>query len=146
MATSTYEVIPLQGVGPLKLGAPRSEIHTILGEPESQKGSADLFHGSSIQVHYDETGGVEFIELASDIHVTWNRIDIFSTPADLLVKEISRFTPLQDGEDEEGYTFTYAESEVSLWRPTMPDEEDPENGKYFTSICIGCRGYFSVAI
>lgn len=146
MATSSYEVNPLLGIGPLRLGASKAEIHSILGEPESKKGSAELFLGSSIQVHYHENGGVEFIEIASDIPVTWNQMDIFSTPADFLVEAISKFTPLQNEDNEQGYTYTFPESEVALWRPTLSDEEDPEDGKYFASIGVGCRGYYSVAI
>ncbi|MEH6471208.1 MAG: hypothetical protein V7752_08160 [Halopseudomonas sp.] len=142
----TYELHPLEGVGPIKFGATKDQVRKTLGEPESCHGHTEYFLGSSIQVTYSTAGLVEFIELASDVVVAWSGIELFTTPVSDLVAAISQFSSLATEESEPGYTFTFPEAEVGFWRPTQPDEDDPEDGKYFESVGLGCKGYYSESI
>ena len=145
-AMEKLELRPLFGFSQIKLSVQRSDIHELLGPPNDFNENTDYYSNSSIQIHYSENGVVEFIELASDQNVVWDGISIFSTPVVELVKELSKKTKQSTNEPEPGYTFTYPEYELSFWRPTQPDEEEPDEGKYFESVGLGCKGYFSSGI
>lgn len=138
-----FELQPLEGAGNIKLGASKSDVHAILGEPISVRGKKEFYFSNSVQISYSSEGSVEFIEFASDISVTWNGLDVFSTPVDELVELVSKFSSPAAKDFEPGYTFTFPESEVGFWRPTQPDEYDPEEGKYFESVGLGRKGYYS---
>jgi hypothetical protein len=145
-AMEKLELRPLFGFGQIKLGDQRNDIHELLGPPNDFNENTDYYSNSSIQIHYSENGVVEFIELASDQNVVWDGISIFSTPVVELVKELSKKTEQSTNESEPGYTFTYPKYELCFWRPTQPDEEDPNEGKYFESVGLGIKGYFSSGI
>ena len=143
MIMNVYELIPLEGVGPIKLGSSKEQVQYVLGKPESCHGRTEYYCVSSGQVTYSAAGRVEFIELASDVVVLWNGLDIFSTPVQELIEAIAQFSPQALEEDEPGYMFTFPEAEVSFWRETQPNEGDPEDGMYFESVGIGTKGYYS---
>ena len=146
LSMEKLELRPLFGFGQIKLGVQRNDIHELLGPPNDFNENTDYYSNSSIQIHYSEDGVVEFIELASDQNVVWDGISIFFTPVVELVKELLKKTKQSTNESEPGYTFTYPEYELCFWRPTQPDEEDPNEGKYFESVGLGSKGYFSSGI
>ncbi|MDP2538122.1 hypothetical protein [Alteromonas stellipolaris] len=145
-AMEKLELMPLLGFGQIKLGVQRSDIHKLLGSPNDFNENTDYYSESSIQIHYSDNTVVDYIEIASDQNVVWDGISIFSTPVVDLVKELSEKTKQSTNESEPGYTFTYPEYELSFWRPLQPDEEEPDEGKYFESVGLGCKGYFSSGI
>jgi hypothetical protein len=53
---------------------------------------------------------------------------------------------LASKEAELGYTFTFPEGDVGFWRPLLPVGEDSNEGRYFESVGIGCKWYYSISI
>ncbi|WP_244170753.1 hypothetical protein [Xanthomonas citri] len=62
-----------------------------------------------------------------------------STPASRLVEKFLTVTPFDPFDKELGYSYVFPALELALWRPDM---EEPQ-GKYFSTVGIGCVGYFS---
>jgi len=59
--------------------------------------------GCHIHAYYDVNGGLEAVEFASPAEVTFNELDILSTPATQLLGEMSRAAP---DLEREGMGFT----------------------------------------
>jgi hypothetical protein len=108
-------------------------------------GTADTFLDASFQITFDGNNCVEFIELANSasFSVTYNAWDIFGTPADELVIQISATTAYDEDDPELGYSYVFPELDLSLWRPTIPGDEGEPDGQYFASVGIGRPGYFA---
>ncbi|MGV7197861.1 hypothetical protein [Xanthomonas euvesicatoria] len=84
---------------------------------------------------------VEFIELSANcgFEVLCLGQRVFSTPASRLVEKFLAVTPFDPFDKELGYSYVFPELELALWRPDM---EEPQ-GEYFSTVGIGCVGYFS---
>ena len=147
-----YQIIPGVGIGPIKLGATRSEARLAMGSDPRICRRFDLdedhWYESCFQVHYDAASDkVEFIELAAsdEFSLLYNGIDVHRTPADELVALISRETPYDPNDWELGYTYAFPKIELSLWRSIMPESGDDPDGRYFEAVGLGAPGYFSNA-
>lgn len=145
------EVSPLVGVGSVKLGMSRDEVHAVMGAPPvsfkkvpTSRHPTEAWHQSGFQVFY---GGieprVEFIELSANcgFEVRCLGQPVFQTPASKLVKQLATISPFDQSDRELGYSYVFPALELAVWRPVM---EEPE-GKYFSTVGIGCAGYFSGA-
>jgi hypothetical protein len=77
------------------------------------------------------------------VPVTYKGISVFETEAEELIRLIALDTPYNGGDPELGYSFVFPRLELSLWRPVIPESIDDENGKYFSTIGIGRKGYYS---
>jgi hypothetical protein len=145
-----FDVEPLVGVGPARLGAHRDEVRAAMKEaPESfRKGDGDRwgtdgFFESAFTVFYGgEEPRVEFIELHRDENVRpfVEGIDVFATPAAELVLRLDQKCRYDRGGD--GCTYIFHDWELALWRPFAPSDPDDEDGRYFSTVAIGVRGYF----
>jgi hypothetical protein len=147
-----YKVIPLVGVGPVRLGMTREQVRRAMPGPcepfrkgRDDEHETDAFHDSSFQVFYGGEGPtVEFIELSSDpgVRALYGGLSVFETPADEVVARIGRDTAFDPSDPELGYSYTFPALELSLWRPVLPVEGNDE-GREFSTIGIGVRGYYS---
>ena len=145
-----YQVEPLIGVGQVKLGMPRERVRELLGGDPHTSGSrrqVDNYHDGGFQVFYDEAGNVEFIELArdADLVAMISGIDVFGTPAHEVLDAITQFSAYNPDDPEVGYSYVFHDIELSLWRPNIPEEAEGE-GRYFSTIGIGVRGYYSETV
>lgn len=141
-----FEAIPHVSLGPVRIGARRTEIHSALGAPESNfmktPGSAhptDAWFQSALQVFYTSEGVVEFVEVSggSGIEVLCFNLPVFSTDAALLM---GQFKELADFRVEEGGCSLLSESlDIALWRP---DTNESEN-KFFATFGLGVNGYYA---
>jgi hypothetical protein len=65
--------------------------------------------------------------------------------ADEAVSLVSRFDNYDATNRELGYSYIFLKLQMSLWRGTMPendqDEDDPD-GRFFAAIGIAVSGYF----
>ncbi len=148
-----YIIEPGLGVGPVRLGMTPDEVLGAMDQkPDSfsksddSRHETDAFHQSCFQVFYDgDVPEVVYIELSSgvDFDAFYAGTDVFKTPANDLVSLISQTTPLDENDPELGYSFTFPNLELSLWRPVMPDSEDDPEGRFFSTVGIGITGYFS---
>jgi hypothetical protein len=137
-----YSLIPLTSLGPIKLGALRTEVHQIMGEPEAsfRKTPASLhdtdsFNSRGFHLYYrDEPAVVEFIEVFAATEVNFNLfgLDPFSAPIDQLVALLETKTP---GRQEEDESWIFPELSISLW------QEDPSSD-VVTAVGLGIKGYF----
>jgi hypothetical protein len=143
-----YEVVPLEGIGEVRLGMNRKEVRKIMGEnPETSgsRGQVDNYHQNGFQVFYTEEDTVEFIELLreSGFRATARGVNIFDTTAKEVLHLIARYSDYNQDDLELGYSYVFPDIELSLWRPSIPESDDDEEGKYFSTVGIGTRGYYS---
>jgi hypothetical protein len=150
---TTYEVIPLRGIGPVFLDMSREQVRSAMGmQPRSFKKSfagsdlADAYHEGGFQVFYDKEDRVEYIELSSldsSFIAVYKGGLVFHTKASDLVDLISKDTPFDPDDPELGYGYVFPALELSLWRPIKPESDDDLEGQYFSTIGVGRRGYYS---
>ena len=92
-------LIPHVGIGPIKLGANRSDIRSqmsAIGLPlETERESMDYFGDASIQVEYEEDGTASFIGVGSDpeLELFFDDCDLF----DLEAKKVFDLLASRDG-------------------------------------------------
>lgn len=145
----TFTVDPLIGVGPVSLGASRETVIAELGAPEESFFKAptslhptDAWFSNGFQVFYQ---GVEptvaFIELSTgcNFHVVLFGVSVFTTEVPMVISEIMSRAELDKTDPELGYSYTFPSLELSFWRPSDNDKEEP----YFSTVGIGVSGYFS---
>jgi hypothetical protein len=149
-----YTVQPFIGVGPVRLGMSRDEARRVMPEPAKpfRKGrtpryETDAFHQSAFQVFYGgDQPTVEYIELSrgSVIRALYRDLDVFSTPADEVVAFVSRDAAFDQTHRELPYSYIFRDLQLSLWRPTIPESDTDTDGRFFSTIGVGKRGYYDV--
>jgi hypothetical protein len=149
---TTYDVVPHQGVGPVRLGMTRAESRAAMGLPVQSLGTGqaarDLYLDATFQVSFDEAGRVEYIELShgGPFIARYDSADVFATDADTLVGLIRRQAAYDEDDPECGYSYIFPALQLSVWRPVMPEDEDEdeddEEGRRFLTIGIGKPGYY----
>jgi hypothetical protein len=150
-----YTVQPFVGVGPVRLDMTRDEVRRAMPEPSKpfRKGptsrhETDAFHQNAFQVFYaGEPPTAEYIELSrgSVVRAFYRDLDVFATPADEVVAYISRDAAFDQTDREIPYSYIFRDLQLSLWRPTIPESDTDPDGRYFSTIGIGKRGYYDVA-
>lgn len=143
-----FQIQPGVGVGPVKLGMTRQEVHDAFGEPESSYDEREGFLGGFF-VDFDRTGRVEFIELANSVQfeALFEGKCLHQIPANEAVRLVSRFDKHDETNREIGYSYIFLDLQLSLWRGTMPqqDQEDDDNdGRFFEAVGVAIPGYFEV--
>lgn len=150
-----FDVVPLEGVGPIKLGMTRSESRAALGEPfvtyrkANSSTMTDTYYKSSFQVFFDEDDRVEFIELSRfPVLAFYKGHSIFELKVEDVVALISKDAQFDVNNPEHEYSYIFPELELSFWRPIIPEigqDEDDLDGRYFETIGVGKRGYYSTS-
>ena len=145
----TIEVIPLIGVDDLRFGMKRKEVHEILGasfrsfqKTPVASHPTDAWLNGGLQVFYGGAeGSVEYLELSrdSDFDAMLFGHSVFVTEAPRLVALIEKHAPFDKSDPELGNAYVFPDLELALWRPVA---EFPE-GRFFTSVGIGTKGYYS---
>jgi hypothetical protein len=149
-----YIVQPLVGVGPVLLGMSRDEVRRAMPEPakpfrkgRTSRHETDAFHKSAFQVYYGgDQPTVEYIELSggSVVRAFYRDIDVFATPADEVVAHVCRDSEFDHSSPEIPYSYLFRGLQLSLWRPTIQKSDSDTDGRYFSTIGIGKRGYYDV--
>ena len=162
----TFDVTPLVGVGPVRFGMSRQDARDALDVPvlsfkkgPSSTSPTDAFLENAFQVFYDEDNCVEFIELSrgGPFTILYQGTNVFETTAEELLGVVARDMGYDKDRPDQGYSFIFPEVELSLWRQSLPeDEEDDEYvmdgeeyekpGTYFDTIGVGTSGYYSQKI
>lgn len=101
--------------------------------------------GLFIGVYFDAHDHVEAIEFGrpgnnTDDAVTYNQLDVFTTPAADLVTQLRRSTTVD--EDETGHAFNAPDLLLAFWRATVPETLDDEDGRFFDSVLLAPLGYY----
>lgn len=155
---TAYEVLPHEGIGPVRLGMSRDAAREAMERagvplPPVHLGTLrDDYHHAGFQVSYDASGMVEYIELyrGEPFTTLYRGVDVFTTPADEMVALVAETAPYDPDEAELGLTYLFPALDLSLWRPVTPEdceeEDQPDEydcGRVFTTIGVGRRGYFA---
>lgn len=145
---SEFVLNPLNGVGPLRLGASREAAVAALGTPKTSfyktpdsRYPTDAWFQNGLQVFYEgDQPTVAFIELSVEcnLEAVLFGLPVFATPVPILISEVSRRAKLDEIDPELGYTYIFPSLELAFWRPDNGDE-----APFFATVGIGISGYFS---
>lgn len=144
----TLEILPKQGVGPIRFGMTRAEVRKQLGPPDDGKGEDREWYLDDLAVDFDGDGTVEFVEIAEseNYRATFEGECLHELEADAAVAHVSAHAAYDENDPELGFTYVFPELQLSLWRPLIPEpDQDPEDpsGRRFESVGVGRDGYFS---
>lgn len=137
------EIEPNVGVGPIKLGMSKAEVIDLFGKPEYENNERSAYM-AGFMVDFDESNHVEFIELASSdlFAALYKGKNLHNLTASEAVEHVSKFDSYDKNDPELGYSYVFKNLQLSLWRGTLPGNEQDEDGKYFESVAIGVSNYF----
>jgi len=133
----------------------RDEVRRAMPEPSkpfrkapTSRHETDAFHQNSFQVFYEGDQPVtEYIQLSRSLvtRAFYRDLDVFATPADDVVAYITRDSAFDQNDPEIPYSYLFRGLQLSLWRPVIPESTTDTDGRYFSAIGIGRRGYYDVA-
>lgn len=141
-----FELKPGEGIPPIRLGIPRDELISVIGEPPQDDTPKVLYYFQArLQINLNELCRVCYVELdmrPGETAVYFRGVDLVSTPADSVV---DLFAQHYRGEESNGgHSYDFPEVDVRLWRPMLPtdyDESDPEDnyrkGRYWLTVGVG---------
>jgi len=92
-----------------------------------------------------DSGVVHVVEVSRDEYeytdtVAWRGIDLLGEPADELIRKLAVQTDVAI--TEHGHSLTCANLLIALWRPTMPEGEFDEEGRYFRTALVAAPGLY----
>jgi hypothetical protein len=142
-----FNIIPHVGIGPVRIGMSRAEVHSALGEPEHCAPNGRECFLSGFMVDFNENGLVEFIEIASSnrFRGVFRGKCLHELPAEEALAHVSQFDEFDRNDPELGYSYTFVGLQMALWRGTMPDpgqDIKDADGRHFESISVAENGYF----
>ena len=143
-----FAIEPLIGIGPIRLGSSRAEVHAIFGDPVKHPSDTREMYLDGFFVEYDETGRVEFIELArsDQYRATFLGIALHDVPAEHAIALVSNLDPRNSDDPKPGHSYTFLRLQLSLWRGTVPElgqSADNPDGRYFEAVAVARVGYFT---
>lgn len=145
----TFEILPLQAIGPVRLGATRMETRGVMaaiGFPlEQGRGDLDYFCSAAIQVSYDADGKVLFIGVAGSAAFTviFRGINVFNLPAAEL------FLVMADADgpglhEFNRYEYCFPNQILTLWdADEQYDREGGETRLIWNQVGIGSGAYLA---
>lgn len=161
MSRKEWDVQPLEGIGPVKLGMPRSAVHKVLGKPEDsfrddpEEPLTDSWFEEQLFVFFDGEDTVNYIEVhgfrSQALGIALAGMPVFTTKAEELVAQVEKkgMDAYLRESPELPYGYIFPGISLSLYRPFIPkefekEEKDDGHGKghYFETLGIGVKGYF----
>jgi hypothetical protein len=139
-----FELHPPQAAGPLSIGATGHDtVLTLkqLGTPQvlcRTAGSRPAWgahrpSGLFISACFHSDDRLEAIEFgrpgSNDDTVTYDGLDVFTTPAAGLITQLRHRTTVH--QEEDGHAFTAPSLLLCLWRPVLPQSPDDQQGRFF---------------
>ena len=103
--------------------------------------------GLFIGVYFNAHDHVEAIEFgrpgdSTADAVTYNELDVFTTPAADLITQLRQHTTVR--EEEDGHAFIAPDLLLAFWRPTTPETPD-DDGRFFERVLLARPGYYDQA-
>jgi hypothetical protein len=103
--------------------------------------------GLAVFLELDQRGRLRSIEFGRPDdgadqadEVTVDGVDVFGDAADEVMHRLGARTSLR--EEDGGRTAVLDAYTVALWRPTLPEGSDDEEGRRFEAALVGVDGYF----
>lgn len=92
-----------------------------------------------------DSGVVDAVEISRDEYeyadtVVWRGIDLLGEPADHVIRKLAVQTDIAI--TEHGHSLTCPHLLIALWRPTMPEDEYDDEGRYFRTALVAAPGYY----
>ena len=150
MSRETFDVVPHEGIGPVKLGMTRDEVDAALGEPGNGfTPDEQYWRSSAVHVCFDGNGRAEFIEVSAveALQARLNDVPILEIDAEETLALLTALAPVNPDDRELGYTYEFPDLELAVWRPVLPEEGDAldpfgdPNGRSFATVGISVKGY-----
>ncbi|MDF2941611.1 MAG: hypothetical protein K0S01_469 [Herbinix sp.] len=158
-------VIPQVGIGEVKLGMHRDEVHELVGTNDTNIKTDSIVRGCyydfCFQIEYDSNNIVNFIEIINNptYNVVFEGVDVFKTKAEKLVSYVEQFSKyLETPSAQLGSMYIFEDIGISLYRSIVCKEEtmkepwflqlsqeqkeDELRFLYFETIAIWCKGYY----
>ncbi|MFY0563071.1 hypothetical protein ACN28E_04455 [Archangium lansingense] len=141
----TVDVVPGTGVGPVRLGMSRAEVHATLGLPTQTLAPApgepptEAWNEGALRVHY-VADSVERIELhpGPALRALLDGRDVSTTRVTELVRHLYSTRAHYDPNDPElGYRFHFPQLGLTLRRVKLPEGPNDSEGQSFTSLTLG---------
>jgi hypothetical protein len=141
---------------PLPLGSDRERAEAwvaTLGEPRPFRRSPDSptglcttrASGLAVFLELDADGVLRAIEFGrpddDTDEVTVDGVDVFGSAAEVVMDRLGERTTVR--EEDGGRTAVVDAYTVALWRPTLPEGPEDEEGRRFESALVGVEGYFA---
>jgi hypothetical protein len=128
----------------------RSEVRRALGDPVKSYPKVpgapptDTYFGTDLQIAYDITDSVEYIELNGPgaVDAVFQGRSLLKLPAGEVIEWMRRVAEYDPDNPEIGPSYVYPELDLSLWRPVVPEGSDDEEGQFFRSVGLGRAGYY----
>jgi hypothetical protein len=141
----TVDVVPGVGVGPVRLGMARTEVHAALGPPPQLLPSApgespaEAWNEGALRVHYSAAGTVERVELSPgpSLRVLLEGREVSTTRVSDLVKDLYARARYEPNDPELGYRFHFPGLGLTLRRVKLPQGPNDMEGRFFTSVTLG---------
>ncbi len=148
---AAFDLSPHVGAGVVRFGMSRSEVKRALGDPVKSYPKlpgaplTDTYFGADLQVSFDPADRVEYIELNGPgaVKAVFQGRSLFELPADDVLEWMKRFAEYDPDNPEIGYSYVYPDLDLSLWRPTLPEGPEDDEGRSFRSIGMGRAGYYT---
>lgn len=140
---ANFRIEPNVGVGPIKFGMSKAEVESVFGLPEYENGNR-VGYFSGFMINFDALNAVEFIELAkSDLFTSeYKGIELHCLSASKVLSFVGEHDDFDLDDPELGYSYVFKSLQLSLWRGTLPDDENDNEGKFFEAVGVGCSCYF----
>lgn len=154
-------VEPLKGINEVCFDMRREDVHRLMGLPDSTSEPTffdldedeiavprtDYYLNNALQISYDQSEKVEYIEVAtqaSNVQVELFEINVSMTSAHTVIDILTdQFKMEYDTACIEiPYSYTFLEESLSFWRPVLPENDSDGEGRYFDSVAVGRKGYF----
>ncbi|KAB5619724.1 hypothetical protein F7234_21235 [Pseudomonas putida] len=143
----TFEILPLQAIGPVRLGATRMETREVMaamGYPlEAAREQLDYFSSNAVQISYDIDETVIFIGVSgsSTFQVTFKGFDVFNLAApDLfsLMAEADNSGP----HEFNSYEYCFPNQILTLWDADEQYDRDGRGARaIWSQVGIGNDAY-----
>jgi len=152
MSRETFDVVPHEGIGPVKLGMTRDEVAAALGEPGNGFEPTEWYwRSSAVHVCFDGNGRAEYIEVSAveALQARLNDVPILEIDAEEALALLTALAPYDPDDRELGYSYIFPALELAVWRPVLPEEGDELDpfgdpiGRSFATIGVGVEGYRS---
>lgn len=136
---------PLEGAEQIRFGMSYDEVVGLLGEPDQSLSDARAgWRKGCLAIYFEPS--VTFIELSRDCGLVPKLlgIDVFRTPATEVVTALEVQGHSFDATDPElAHTYVFPAIQVGLWRQVLPEGDDDEEGRYFDTVGVGKKGYYT---
>jgi hypothetical protein len=139
---TAFDLSPHVGAGEIRLGMSRSEVRRVFGEPVTSYPKVpgapltDTYFGADLQVAYDSSDRVEYIELNGPgaVDAVFRGRSLLTLPAVDVLEWMRRFAEFDANDPELGYSYIYPDLDLSLWRPVMPEVQMTTKGASFVRL------------